>query len=450
MTTRIVTAALRDYLLQNEIEPIRIALAEEHPADVAEYLGGLEAAEAARLILLLPARSQARVFGYCAPERQVAIAAQLPRAALATIITNMSHDERADLFKRLTGEQQEALLPGLAQAEREDIRRLAAYPEGTAGSIMTSDYATLAPGLTARAAIEALRQAAPDKETIYDAYVVDEARRLIGVVSLRDLILAPAATPVERLMRRDVICGRVQDPRDEIARKIAHYDLLALPIVNGGDMLVGIVTQDDAMDVQEAETTSTFHKTATVSGLTMNVRDASIGLLYRARIVWLVLLVFGNVFSGAGLAAFEDTIQAYVALVFFLPLLIDSGGNAGSQSATLMVRALATGDVRAVDWGRMIGREVLVAGLLGLTMAAAVSLIGMVRAGPAITLVVALAMILIVLIGSTIGMSLPFLLTRLKLDPAAASAPLITSIADAVGILVYFAIATALLAPPPG
>jgi magnesium transporter len=175
------------------------------------------------------------------------------------------------------------------------------------------------------------------------------------------------------------------------------------------------------------------------------VREASLVSLYRARIVWLVLLVFGNIFSGAGISAFEDTIAGNLALLFFLPLLIGSGGNAGAQSATLMVRALATGDVRASDWGTMLGRELAIGLALGLTMAFAVSGIGLVRAGVDITGVVALSMVLIVLMGALIGVSLPFVLSRFKLDPATASGPLVTSIADVAGVLIYFGLARALL-----
>src|SRR5690606_35422484 len=214
----------------------------------------------------------------------------------------------------------------------------------------------------------------------------------VGTVSLRELIVAPPGARVRDLMLEDVIFARVDEKQEEAAAKIAKYDLLALPVVNGGDRLVGIVTYDDAMDVLEEEVTEDFQKVGTVSRLVTNVRDAGIGTLYRARIVWLIVLVFGNIFSGAGIAYFEETIAAYVALVFFLPLLIGSGGNAGSQAATLMVRALATGDVRLGDWGRMIGREVVVASALGLTMAAAVSLIGLARGGPPIALTVAVSM----------------------------------------------------------
>lgn len=175
------------------------------------------------------------------------------------------------------------------------------------------------------------------------------------------------------------------------------------------------------------------------------MRDATLGLLYRKRVLWLVLLVFGNLFSGAGIAAFEETIAAHIALVFFLPLLVDSGGNAGAQSATLMVRGLATGEVAMRDWWRMLGREFGVALALGCTMAVAVASLGVLRGGPQIALIVASSMVIIVLVGSLIGMSLPFLLSRLRLDPATASGPLITSIADAAGVLVYFGIATHVL-----
>ena len=183
-------------------------------------------------------------------------------------------------------------------------------------------------------------------------------------------------------------------------------------------------------------------------GFLTNIKEATISTLYKKRVFWLVILVFGNIFSGAGIAYFEDTISAYIALVFFLPLLVDSGGNAGSQSATLMVRALATGDVKIKDWAGMLGKELVVASLLGLTMALAVSFIGIYRGGYDIALIVSLTMVLVVIVGSIVGMSLPFLLSKFKLDPASASAPLITSIADAIGVIIFFSIATAILDLP--
>ena len=435
-----------DRLREGDTDSILTYFDEQHPADIASLIEVLSPAEASKLLRLLPLEERADVFGYLDPDDQIEIARALGRREFAKIVSEMSADERADLFNRLPHEQQEMLLPALAQAEREDIRKLASYSEGTAGAVMTSDYATLSPNITAREALETLRLAAPDKETIYNAYVVDDARRLTGVVSLRDLILANPSAKIADIMDTNVIHARVEDSRADVARKIAKYDLIALPITNGGDALVGIVTQDDAMDVAEEEATKDFHKVGTVGELATSLKDASITLLYRKRITWLVLLVFFNIFSGAGLALFQDTIVAHVSLVFFLPLLIAGGGNAGAQASTLMVRALATGDGRAADWGQMLGRELLVSTALGLTMAVAVSGIGLVRGGLDIALIVASTMVLVVIAGGLIGASLPFLLSRFKFDPASASAPLITSIADVCGVLIYLGIATMVFA----
>ncbi|MFC7703678.1 magnesium transporter [Plastorhodobacter daqingensis] len=437
-TIDIITRALKN----GDMTPVAQVLRHEHPADIVGMIGTLPLRDVARVLLCLDHVRQATLFGYFNAETQVALAHAIDRADMARIFGAMAHDERADLFARLNEAQKEALLPGLAQAEREDLRKLAAYREGTVGSVMTSDYATLPPGLTTVEAVAHLRLIAPDAETIYHSYVVDDERRLVGSVSLRDLIVARDNALVSEVMRRDPPFLRAEDRRERAVELIRKYDVLALPVLNGGDRLAGIVTYDDAMDVAREAEDVNFHKTSAVAGLGTNMLDASFALLYRKRVPWLVILVFGNIFSGAGIAYFEDTIASYVALVFFLPLLVDSGGNAGSQSATLMVRALATGDVKLSDWGRMLGRELAVAAALGLTMALAVSGIGLVRGGPDIAVVVSATMVLIVLVGSVLGMSMPFILSRFRLDPAAASAPLITSLADAIGVVIYFAMAT--------
>jgi magnesium transporter len=423
----------------------RAFLATQHAADIAQFLKDTPADIDWKVLDLMSLSRQAEVLGYLDRADQVALAQSTSRSRLAAIVTAMDSDDRADLFNALSDEEQEALLPALAQAEREDIRRLAGYAQGTAGAIMSSDYAALTPELTAREALDKLRREAPDKETIYRAYVVDADRKLVGSVRLQDLILALPSTRIETMMERNTLAVRVDEDQEEVASKIARYDRLALPVIDAQDRIVGIVTHDDALDVIEQEATEDFHKAGSVRGLAESVRQAGILVLYRARVAWLVLLVFGNIFSGAGIAYFEDTIAAHLALLFFLPLLIASGGNAGAQAATLMVRAIATGDVRIADWGKMLGRETLVAGLLGLTMAIAIYGIGMWRGGPEIALVVSMAMVIIVIVGSLIGMTLPFILTRFKFDPATASGPLVTSIADAVGVLIYFQIAQALL-----
>jgi len=449
-TATINAHAVARWLRVDDLNSLAVALRDMHPADIVGLVGEFTPADTARVLLCLDQARQATLFGYFPPETQVALAEAIDRRDMARIFGAMAHDERADLFAQLDEGQKAALLPGLAQAEREDMRKLAAYPAGTVGSVMTSDYATLSPVMTVTEAVAHLRRVAPDAETIYHSYVIDEDRKLVGTVSLRDLIVARDSARVADVMRRDPPFARAEDKRETAVELIRKYDLLALPVLNGGDKLAGIVTYDDAMDVaREAEDVS-FVKTSAVAGIGTSMLTASVGLLYRKRVAWLVILVFGNIFSGAGIAYFEETIEAYIALVFFLPLLVDSGGNAGSQSATLMVRALATGDVRLRDWGRMLGRETMVAGLLGLTMALAVSGIGLWRGGPDIAVVVSLTMVLIVLVGSLIGMSLPFLLSRFRLDPAAASAPLITSLADAIGVVIYFAMATWMLGLPTG
>lgn len=442
----IVAQEVALYLRQGDFAAVKAFFVVQELADIASLLEHMDPEDALTGIRQLPVEDQAETLGYLRATAQVDIARRMSREELAKLMAAMSHDDRVDLYKALDPVAREAVLPGLAKAEREDLRRLASHPEGTVGAIMTSDYATLLPTLTAPQALDALRRQASDVETVYTAYVVDGRHKLLGVLSLRDILVARTRQTVGELMETDPVVIRVDAEQEEAAVLIARYDLLALPVVDADGRMVGIVTADDAMDVAEEEATEDIHRASTVGEFEGSVRDAPLLSLYRARIVWLVLLVFGNIFSGAGISVFEDTIAGNLALLFFLPLLIGSGGNAGAQSATLMVRALATGDVRASDWGAMLGRELMIGLALGLTMALAVSGIGLVRAGADITGVVALSMVLIVLMGALIGVSLPFVLSRFRLDPATASGPLVTSIADVAGVLIYFGIARALLA----
>jgi len=439
---------IREILLNGTVDEISATLTREHPADLADALQKLEPATAWMIMSQVTRPRQADIFGYLAPHFQTLLATVVPRGDLAAIVMAMKADNRADLYKKLSDDQRNALMPAIAHTEREDIRRLASYDEGTAGAIMTSGYAALSLELSATRALTVLRHEAPDKETIYRAYVIDSNRVLLGSVQLQDLITAPALAKVADIMETNTYAVNVDDDVEDAARRLAHYDVIALPVVDSDGRLVGIITHDDALDVMEAEATEDFHRVGTVSKLKSGVATASISMLYRARVVWLMLLVFGNIFSGAGIAHFEDTIAAHLALMFFLPILIASGGNAGSQSATLMVRALATGEIGVSDWGRVLGRELVVALLLGLSMACAIALIGMVRGGREIALVIATSMILIVIVGSLIGMLLPFILSKFNMDPATASTPLVTSIADATGVLIYFSIASAVLTMP--
>lgn len=418
-----------------------------HAVDLAAWLAQLPRDMATEQILALDLSRRAETFRYLQLDVQAELARRLTRDALAETVTRMNADDRAHLFNHLMPEEQQRLLHDLAQEDREDIRRLSAYAEETAGAIMTSDYVTLAANMSANEAIEVLRRKTPGKEAMYRCYILGRDRCLIGSIELHELILAAADTRIEAIMDHAPVSVALDLDQEEVARTIERYDLSTLPVVDESGRLVGIITHDDAADAMQRETTEDFQKIATVRPFSQSVREAGMGILYTKRISWLALLVFGNLFSGAGIAFFEDTILAYVSLVFFLPLLIDSGGNAGSQSATLMVRALATGDVVLKDWRNLILRELMIATALGATMAFIVSPIGVLRGGPDIALVVGLTMVLVVMIGSLVGMSLPFLLSRLRLDPATASAPLVTTISDVVGVLIYFTLATAVLGP---
>lgn len=415
-----------------------------HPAEMAEIIAALDDADVWRLLPLIPHRQAALIFSHFNQERQVQLASGTSRQDMAKMLEALPHDDRADLVNQLDPEVAEQILPLVARAEREDIRKLAGYSEGTAGAIMSSDYAMLRPEMTVSLALEQIRLQAATTETVYYIYVIDDKQRLIGFVSLKDLILAKPTYLIRDVMQTEVLFAHVEDEQEAVAQQIEKYDLLALPIINGDQRLVGIVTVDDIMDVQEEVATTDFHKIGGTTLTSVNLKEAGFTLLYRARLPWLLALVFMNIFSGAGIAFFESTIAKLTSLVFFLPLLIDSGGNAGSQAATLMVRALAVGDVRTRDWFGLLRKEVLISLFLGITMAAGVMVIAFFRA-PEIMWPVGITMVCIVLFGSLVGMSLPFLLTKLKLDPATASAPLITSLVDIGGVFIYFGVASWML-----
>ena len=430
---------------------LSLRLAESRSADIGEVLEEMieddeELPAALSLLDILSAERAANVLGYLPGESQLEVVGKLDDSQVVKLLEEMGSDERADLFNLLSEDHREALLRRMAHREREDLKRLASYEEGTAGAIMTSDYVSIASGMTVSQAMMRVRQTAPDAETVYQLYVLDSDGQLIGTMSLRQLMVARPGALVDDIMIKDVIKTPVDKAQEEVARIVARYDMLALPVIDADGRMVGIVTHDDAMDVAESEATEDIHKGMSIGQLEDGVSRVRLWSLYRKRVFWLVLLVFANLFSGAGIAYFEDTIAAQVALVFFLPLLIGSGGNAGAQAATLMVRGMATGDVGIKDWGKLLGRELLVAGSLGITMAIAVTPIGIMRGGEELAMVVALSMVTIVLFGSLLGMCLPFVLERFKVDPATASAPLVTTLIDASGVVIYFSIATLMLA----
>jgi magnesium transporter len=289
-----------------------------------------------------------------------------------------------------------------------------------------------------------IRQYGHDSETLNVIYVVDDKWRLLDGLRIREVILASPEQRISDLMDYKFAALNAFDDQETAVSAFKKYDRVVLPVVDTKGILLGIVTVDDILDIAEEEGTEDFQKFGAVQDAIISPLKASISFLYKKRVFWLTALVFVNVFSGAVIQNFEDVLASTLSLVFFLPLLIDSGGNAGSQSATLMIRALAMGDVQLRDWTKLLGKELLVSLLLGLTMALGVSLVSAFRA-PEIMLVLGITMTAIVMVGSLIGMLLPFIFTKLKMDPATASAPLITSLADILGVLIYFTVASRLL-----
>ncbi|RKG32575.1 magnesium transporter [Acinetobacter tianfuensis] len=429
---------------QQNLDEVLTQIQHLNAADIALILQALDISVQVSLLHML--ENKAEVITFYPLEAQIELAQHLPIQDLAEMIEHMHSDDSVDIVKAVSPIIQKQLYTRLSLSKRIQIRALAAYKEESAGAIMSLDFATLPEGFSIQQGLDYLRESASNPATLYEIYIVNAVRQLQGVISLREMVLAPPDALIQSVMTTELIYAYADDDQESVANKLSHYDFIALPIVDREGCLLGIVTYDDAMDVVNEETTEDFLKASAVSTTTkMSMKTAPILLLYQKRVFWLVFLVFGSLLSGLGIAHYEDIIAANLVLVFFLPLLVGSGGNAGSQSATLMVRALATGDVHFRDWFKLLGREILVALCLGGTMAAAVSLLGYFRGDIMVALVLALSMIGIVMMGCLIGMSLPFILQKLKLDPASASAPLVTSICDAAGVLVYLFIASQLL-----
>nr|WP_183728965.1 magnesium transporter [Desulfurispira natronophila] len=416
-----------------------------HIQDIGTILSRVLPDEAMRILQMLPRKRWVEVFPYIALARQTELLELLRVKDGRYILTHLYPDDRTALLEQLTPEQLESFLRLMSTEDVKLALKQLGYPDESVGRLMNTHFVAVKAHWTLKHALEYIRAHSLRGETVNTIFVIDRERRLKDAIELRDFLLGDLSDRVESIMEDSAISIGASEDREEAVRLIKHYDIEVLPVVDHHQVLLGIVTVDDVLDVAEQEATEDFHKMGSVGVLDLSLSDASPALLYRKRVGWLVLLTFVNIFSGAGIAYFEATIEAVIVLVFFLPLIVASSGNAGAQSATLMVRALATGDVQSRDWLRMWGKELLVSVGLGVTMALAISWIGVWRGGADVGLVVALAMFCVVIMGSMVGMLLPFILSRFKLDPATASAPLITSIADVVGIIIYFTIATTFL-----
>lgn len=441
------TRALFHKLIKEEAwTTLKTELAKLDVPEVVNLIDRSNELQSSILFRFLPREEAKEVFQELHPRTQGEIIDGLANNAthLANLMNDMEPDNRTALFEELPGKVAQQLMQLLSMENLQQTIQLLGYPEESIGRLMTPKYVAVKSHFTVADTLQHIRRFGKDAETLGVVYVVDTQWQLIDDLRIRDILLADPDDKVADLIGDNPVVLRAFDDQETAVQVFKDYNRVALPVVDSANTLLGIVTVDDIFDVADEEQTEDFHRFAAVQDAIISPLQATVSFLYKKRIVWLMALVVVNIFSGAAIAHYESLIQSVVSLIFFLPLIIASSGNAGSQSATLMIRAMAMGDVHMKDWVRLLGKEFLVSLLLGLTMAAGVSLIAGWRA-PEIMLVVVLAMIISVVVGSMLGMLLPFIFTRLKLDPATASAPLITSIADISGVLIYFSLATHLL-----
>ncbi len=430
-------------LAENDEQGMREFCEALFPAASAEILLEVSPEEAWRVLSLCDIQRLVEIFAYFSLPFQVELVHLMDRTHLSRLLEEMAPDDRVDLLERLDPDHVESILPLVAQAERADIRKLLSYPENSAGSIMTTEYASLPKDITVKEAFERLRRQAPDRETIYYIYITDDQRHLIGFLTMRKLILARPEQKLSEIMTREVISVRVDEDQEKVARDIDKYGFLAIPVVDDSNRLVGIVTHDDATDILEDEAEEDQQRLAAVEPLEDSYLSTSMMTLARKRGVWLFFLLGASVLTAWVLQFFEAG-ESDSWLIMFLPLVLASGGNAGSQSAALVIAALAREHftLKGGDALKILNRELLLSSMLGATVGmvsftAAWLLTDEMR--PAI--VVSSTVFLVVVMASVAGAALPILVHSLHVDPAYMSTPLIAALVDVIGVIIYFNVA---------
>ncbi|HPW65815.1 MAG TPA: magnesium transporter [Salinivirgaceae bacterium] len=410
---------------------------------IAEFIEELDEDDDIIMFRLLSREQAKETFQHLPHRNQERIVEGLAKnvRTISSLLNDLDPDDRTAFLEELPGTITQRLIQLLSPEERKIATKLLGYPEDSIGRLMTPEYVAIKEYYTVDQALSHIRKYGRDSETLNVIYIVDDDWRLIDDIRIKEIILASPDQAISDIVDHRFVSLNAYDDQEVAIGAFQDYDRVALPVTDTNGVLLGIITFDDVMDIAEEESTEDFHKFGSIQDAIINPLKATVAHLYKKRVLWLTALVFMNVFSGAAISNFENVIETTVSLVFFLPLLIGSGGNAGAQSATLMIRSLATGDVKMNDWARLLGKELIVSLLLGITMGVGVVLIALFRS-PEIILVVSLTMVLTVITGSLIGLLLPFVFTKFKLDPATASAPLITSIADICGVMIYFSIAT--------
>ncbi|UCH12132.1 MAG: magnesium transporter [Candidatus Omnitrophota bacterium] len=437
----IISPEIKEILrLPNKKEKLNEIFAEIHPYDIFILVKDLMPAEVAEIITALGILKGIEVFEKFKIKKQRRIFRHFSQEWMADVLEEMPPDERVDFIKALPEDRAEEILPLVAQAERNDIKKLMQFKEGTAGSILTTEYASLERGITAKEALEKLKLQAPNRETIYYIYITDEGKKLIGFISLKKLIVSRSDALINDIMNEKVISVSVNEDKEIVAKKLSDYDFLAIPVVDDNSRLIGIVTVDDVVDVVIEEDTEDILRYG-AAGEYIDYMGSGPFQIARQRILWLLVLVIMGFVSGWVIQKYAFQLQAIIALAFFIPVLTASGGNAGTQSSTVVIRGLATGEVKMKDVIKVLKKEMLTGVLVGAVM----GILGVVRAliankSPLLGVTVGLAMVATVIIGTTLGAMLPLLFKKLRLDPALMSGPFISSSIDVISLFVYFQI----------
>jgi magnesium transporter len=438
---------------------IRDMLKDLRAPDIAEVLNAVPSlGEAAEVLGLLPLEKAVEVCDQPNLWRRPALFQQLAPELGSKLLDGMSSDQRTATLRPMSVHCRRALLPLLTGQSREEVERQLQYAEGTAGDLMTTEFVRLSPSMTVTVALAHIRTVARDKETIYASYIVEpETDRLLGAVSLRDLVMAEPARQVAEIMRSNPVSVTVSEPRKSVAQKISKYNLLAVPVLETDGRIVGFVTVDDVIDVLVAEQTNTVLRMGAVEAGALD--DPYLAtpwqVLVRKRATWLVILFLGEMLTATAMGHFEDQIAKAVVLALFVPLIISSGGNSGSQATSLLIRALALTEVRLGQWPTVFLRELVSGFTLGLILGT----IGMLRISLwqwlgwtdygehwiLVGLTVGVSLVGIVLWGSLSGAMLPFILKRLGMDPATSSAPFVATLVDVTGLIIYFTVARIVL-----
>ena len=451
----IVEKALLKMLEEKKYSTLRDILITMNPADVAGLFDGLEEKQIPVMFRLLPKEQAAETFVEMEPEAQQLLIQGFSDNELREVLDELYVDDAADLVEEMPANVVRRILGQADPEMRSSINQILRYPENSAGALMTMEYVSLRPDMTVEEAILRIRRQGVDKETIYTCYVLDKDRTLLGIVTVKDLLLAESDdTQIREIMTSNIISVTTQDDQEEVAKMFSKYNFLALPVVDTENRMVGIVTFDDAMDVMEEEATEDMEIMAAMTPSEKSYLKSSPLELYKHRIPWLMLLMVSATFTGMIISSFESALTRLTALTAFIPMLMDTGGNCGSQSSVTVIRALSLDELEFSDALTVLWKEIRTAVLCGITLAAVcflkVLLVDRLLMGNAsislsVDLVICLALGVTVIMAKMVGCTLPLLAKKLGFDPAVMASPFITTIVDALSLLVYFLFAKTIL-----